>query len=81
MEKIKFKITRFTEIPIEIPLENQRKFPIHSHYLKRIDISYKIYEYLPTKHLNEKNYKEYMVKYLSEKLTTNKTSVEIEVIN
>lgn len=76
MKKIKFKITEYKNIPIT----DIKNSPFHSHNLMNVKNSKVIYEFTPSSTLNVEKYSNYLIKYLTVKLTTNTTKVNVEVL-
>jgi hypothetical protein len=81
MKTIEFEVHTRKNHPIDIPIEITRKYPVQSHYLiesKKIPL---IYTYISTNSINEKEYSNYLIKYLKEKYTNLSTSCRVEIIN
>jgi len=81
MKNLIFEITKHNRASIDIPLNFSRKFPIHSHNLIEIEKFKIVYEYDPSSSLNEGKYANYLIKYLTEKHTSNSTSCYVKLIN
>ena len=80
MKEVKFEIKQKKPIAIDIPLQLQKKFPVHENYLfeeKRCVVTYK---YEPASSLSETAYLKYLKNYLSEKYNTNLISASVEEI-
>ncbi len=68
MKEIKFEIIKRKNIAIDIPLEMQRNYPIHQQFLFEEEKCIVIYQFEPTKNLNEIDYLNYLKRYIVEKL-------------
>jgi len=67
MKSIIFNIISQKLIPIDLLLEDQRKFPIHEHYLVEVQNRVVIYKYKAEKTLDEKKYIAFLKKELKKK--------------
>lgn len=61
-----FKIIRQKKIPLDIPLDEMRKYPVHYHELIQVDE--KVYSYLfkPADNCDVDEYKEYLCRYFKQ---------------
>ncbi len=67
MKSIIFNIITQKTIPIELTIEEQRKFPIHEHYLTESQNRVVVYKYKSEKNLDEEDYIEFLKKKLKKK--------------
>ena len=76
MKIIKFKLRYLIELPLELSIEQIRKFPTNSSYLYRQKQEIITYKFDPCKNLNEKEY----VKFLKQHFIELYKPISIEVI-
>ena len=62
-----FKIVQQEPLEIDLSIEQQRKYPVHSHFLTQAAETVLIYKYKPDKKLDEKEYIEFLKSYLKKK--------------
>jgi hypothetical protein len=62
-----FKIVQQKPLEIDLSLEQQRKYPVHSHFLTQAVETVLIYKYKPDKKLDEKKYIDFLKSYLKKK--------------
>lgn len=81
MKTIEFEVHTRKSLPLDIQIEITRKYPVHSHHLiesKKIRLKY---TYISTNIINEKEYCNFLKKYLTKKYTTYSSSCSVEIIN
>ncbi|MDB0602342.1 hypothetical protein PL373_14565 [Tenacibaculum maritimum] len=72
---ILFNIIKQKKVPIEFTLNEQRKFPVHAHFLTEVEKSVIVYKYKPDKNLDEEKYIEFLKNYFKKKY--NAYSIEV----
>lgn len=64
---IMFDITVQKKVPINIPLEVQRKYPVHSDHMMEFEKKVVVYRYIPDPKCNEQEYIGYLMRFLKKK--------------
>jgi hypothetical protein len=65
--KLLFRIIQVKSEPIELSLEQMRKFPVHEHFLSKGSELLLLYTFKPTSNLNIDEYKVFLCEFFKRK--------------
>lgn len=80
MKEYKFKISIQKELPMDIPLETTRKFPVIKNYLVEVKEKHIHYKFTPSKNFKEDGYLKFLMKYLKKLYSNNLTTCKVEIL-